>query len=185
MLLAAAPTTAQFVLPSLVGTWKPVVGRGAIYRLEAQGRDPEQLETSVVAEEAGAVWLEITSDANHKQTIMKLLVSPQRTQRVILKMTGKPAVEVPPDSCVGGGIPVDVKRSGRLLGRETTSTPAGEFECEHYDLPGQNMEAWISPAVFPYGLVKLKSTPLKITLQKTLTGTRTHITEVPQPIELP
>src|SRR5437763_948078 len=111
-ILVAAPAWGQFVLPSFVGQWKPAVGGGALYLVEGPGRDPQMLEASIVGEESHAYWLEMTSEVKKAQTIMKILITGDKLSRVILKITGKPAVEVPPDAVVGGGLPLDVKRSG-------------------------------------------------------------------------
>lgn len=76
---------------------------------------------------------------------------------------------------------------GKLLGPEKVTTPAGTFSCDHYRMieGGETTDLWVAPTVSPYGLVKMTSADMTMTLQKLITGAKTRITEKPQKLEIP
>lgn len=81
----------------------------------------------------------------------------------------------------------DAKEGGKFLGQERVTTPAGAFVCDRYRVAegGETVDVWVTAKVSPYGLVKMASPTMTMTLQKILTGVKTRITETPQKFELP
>ena len=43
----------------------------------------------------------------------------------------------------------------KRAGSEEVTTPAGKFQCEHYRANDGKWDAWFSPQVTPFGLVKI------------------------------
>jgi hypothetical protein len=51
--------------------------------------------------------------------------------------------------------PADIRKRAKDMGRETITTPAGSFSCEHLQGNDGKWDAWVANQVTPYGLVKL------------------------------
>lgn len=168
------------------GGWHPKVGSGAVYQIEQRGQPPMSWEVAVVGQEAGGYWVE-THVAAPEQMTTKALVAPGGVQRVIVKSGGEPAMELPGMSA-GQGMPeTGIEKAAKLIGKESVSTPAGTFSCDHYQTKDGSgtADVWVAENVSPYGLVKMTGPGTTMVLSRLITDTRTRITETPQKIELP
>lgn len=171
--------------PGFRGAWHPVVGSGAAYRLEQKGQPAMEMEIAVVGQEAGGYWVETRMFAP-EEMISKALILPGQVKRTIVKAAGQPAMELPAMSAPK--VPeTDIQQTAKLVGKETISTPAGSFSCEHYQSQesGGTVDAWVAAQVSPYGLVKMNGPQTTMVLSKVITGAKSRITETPQKIEMP
>lgn len=171
--------------PGFRGAWHPVVGSGAAYRLEQQDQPAMDMEIAVVGQEAGGYWVETRMFAP-EEMISKALILPGQVKRTIVKAAGQPAMELP--AMNAPKVPeTNLDKTAKLLGRETVSTPAGSFACEHYQSQEQDgvVDAWVAAQVSPYGLVKMKGPKTTMLISKLITGAKSRITETPQKIEMP
>lgn len=172
--------------PMFKGDWNPRVGSGAEYQMEQTGQPPMSWEVAVVGQEAGGYWVETRMTAP-EEVITKALIVPGAIQRMIVKAGGQPAMELPAMTA-GQGIPqTDLKETARLIGKESVSTPAGTFSCDHYQLRerGGTTDVWVTSQISPYGLVKVSGPETRMVLSRLITGAWTRITETPQKIEMP
>ncbi len=172
--------------PAFKGDWNPKVGSGAVYQLEQKGQPPMDWEVAVVGQEAGGYWVETRMTAP-EEVVTKALILPGAIQRTIVKASGQPAMELPAMTA-GQGIPeTDLKDATELVGKESVSTPAGTFSCDHYQVreAGGTTDVWVAPQVSPYGLVKVSGPGTQMILSRLITGARTRITETPQKLEMP
>ncbi len=172
--------------PMFKGGWHPKVGSGAVYRIEQSGQPAMDWEVAVVGQEAGAYWLEMRMTMP-EEMIMKTLVAPGEVKRTIIKSGREPAMELPGMS-MGQSVPeTDIDKSAKLIGKESVTTPAGTFSCDHYQTQGSGSVAdvWVAPQVSPYGLVKMTSPGTTMVLSKLVSGAKTRITETPQKLEIP
>lgn len=188
MTFGLLPTAAQVgpKAPAFRGEWNPVVGVGAAYLVQAKGERPTTWEVAVVGQEAGGHWVEMSFTGEEGFTIVKHLMTPDGVKRMIMKAGNEPAMELPVFSTQGRPHK-DAKEGGKFLGQERVTTPAGAFLCDRYRVTegGETVDVWITAKVSPYGLVKMTSPTMTMTLQKILTGVKTRITETPQKFELP
>jgi hypothetical protein len=85
----------------------------------------------------------------------------------------------------GGGTPpptsaaADIRSKGTVVGNESVTTPAGTFDCSHWRSTDGADQAWISPKVTPWALVKASGQYGSMTLTKVLTDAKSHITGTP------
>jgi uncharacterized protein YqjF (DUF2071 family) len=74
----------------------------------------------------------------------------------------------------------DVRANAQNMGTESVTTPAGTFSCQHWHDAKDNDDYWISDKVTPWQLVKMSGADKNtVTLQKLITGAKTHITGTP------
>ena len=189
--LASAPSFAAYPrsggVPQFRGDWHPVVGNGAVYQMETKGQPAISMEIDVVGQEAGGYWIENRMNAP-EEMISKMLVTPSGPQRLIVKASGQPAMELPVNLQAQQAPQTDLKQTAKLVGKEKITTPAGTFACDHYQMNEQRsgtVDAWVTAAVSPYGLVKMTSRETTMTLAKVVKGATSRITETPQKIEMP
>ena len=174
----------DLMLPAFTAEWHPVLGDGGAYQAQPRGQQATMWEMAVVGREGDGYWIEMYLSG--MQTVMKSLVSPRGVARVIAKTAGQPAMEMPA-SFMGEAPKMNVKETGHYLGDEQVTTPAGTFACKHYRVTESNgpADVWIAADVSPYGLVKMTSPEVTMTLQRLITGARTRITETPQQLQVP
>ena len=168
------------------GDWHPVVGAGAVYQMETKGRPPLSMEIAVVGQEAGGYWIENRMNGP-QEMISKMLVTPAGPQRMIVKAAGQPAMELPVNLQAVQAPQTDLKQTAKLVGKEQITTPAGTFACDHYQMNerGGTVDAWVASSVSPYGLVKMTSRDMTMTLAQVVKGAKSRITETPQKMEMP
>jgi len=172
--------------PAFKGGWHPKVGSGAVYRIEQSGQPAMDWEVAVVGQEAGAYWLEMRM-SSPQEMIMKTLVAAGQVKRTIVKSGREPAMELPGMSA-GQSVPeTDIEKSAKRIGKESVTTPAGTFSCDHYQTQGSGSAAdvWVTPQVSPYGLVKMTGSGTTMILSKLVSGAKSRITETPQKFDMP
>lgn len=181
---SAALAQQDMNMPAFTAEWHPVVGSGGAYLAQPRGQQPMTWEMTIVGKEGEGYWIEMYLSG--MQTVMKSLASPRGVSRVIVKTADQPAMEMPA-SFMGEAPKMDVKETGQHLGQEQVTTPAGTFTCEHYRVTESSgpADVWVTTDVSPYGLVKMTSPEVTMTLQRVITGAKTRITETPQQFQMP
>ena len=175
--------------PKFHGRWQPMVGSGAVYRVEAKDHDRATWQIAVVGKQSDdAYWLETSEPVEGGESITKYLVGPQGIEQMVTKTPWQPAMQIPKTRVPTDALPVtDLEAAGTLLGEETIELPAGSFACRHYRVieDGQPVDVWISMDVAPYGLVKWASRDTAITLQRVIAQATTQVTEAARPSDVP
>jgi hypothetical protein len=178
--------------PEFRGVFNPVVGSGAAYEVENGARKSE-IEIAVVGKEEVAgkqgVWMEmgVNSPEAGGQMYMKTLMvidgKNASVTRMIMQPPGMGPMEMPMQGMMGGAqqpAATDVRETAERVGAETVTTPAGTFNCEHYRAKDGSWDAWISPQVAPWGLVKSTARDTTMTVTRLITNARDHISGTPQ-----
>ena len=195
-LLAAGPAAAQRGMnmgpPEFRGVFNPVVGSGAAYQVDGRTGKSE-IEIAVVAKEdvggKQGFWMEmgVNSPQAGGQMYMKTLMvidgKNASVTRMIVQPPGSGPMEMPVQGMMGGApqpAATDVREQADRVGAETVTTPAGQFNCEHYRAKDGSWEAWISPQVAPWGLVKSTSRDTTMVVTRLITDAKTRITGTPQ-----
>ena len=186
LILGGSIGTAQESLgvPGFTGEWHPVIGVGGAYATRMGDGKTTTWEMTVVGREGDGYWIEMYLP--EMQTIMKTLASPRGVTRSIVKTQGQPAMEMPA-AFMAEAPKMDLKQTGQYLGEEQVTTPAGTFACHHYRVTEQSgpADVWVTDQVSPYGLVKMTSPEVSMTLTRVITGASTRITETPQKFQMP
>jgi hypothetical protein len=184
--------------PRFTGVWHAVVGSGAVYEFQTEGKPKRTVEVDIVGKDSAAgkdgVWIEVTMNVpnlNNGDMIIKELVAfdtsglEMQIFKAIAQMPGRPPMEMP-EALMHMRQPVQFTdvRSNEDLGSESITTPAGSFSCEHYRAKSGSGEFWVSDKVAPFGLVKAQNKSQgasdTITLTKTVTDAKDKITGTPQ-----
>lgn len=196
-LLAAGAAFAQrgpmgMAPPEFRGILNPVVGSGAAYQTENQGRKSDIEITVVGKEDVGGqpgYWMEMAMNAPQAggQMYMKMLMvvngKNSSVTRMIMQMPGQAPMEMPMQGMMGNmqqNAPTDVRDTAEHVGTESVTTPAGTFNAEHYRAKDGSWDAWLSPEVAPWGLVKSQSRGTTMTVTRLITDAQEHITGTPQ-----
>ncbi|HEV2287669.1 MAG TPA: hypothetical protein VGR81_01810 [Candidatus Acidoferrales bacterium] len=201
--LVAGSVSAQFRIrmPSVAGVWNPVVGAGATYEMQYSDGTKRNVDVAIVGKESvdgsDAYWLEISMTARHGEgqgeVIIKDLFSRDgdtlTLRRAVIQMPGQPPMLMPDMmtqrmSSQDEPKVVDYRKNAEDLGKETVTTPAGTFDCEHFRAKDGSGDAWLAPnAGGPYGLVKSVSDKGRTTMVmvKSVTDAKDKITGTPQP----
>ena len=178
--------------PVFRGVFNPVVGSGAAYQMENGARKSEIEITVVGKEDVGGkqgVWMEmgINSPEAGGQMYMKTLMvidgQNASVTRMIMQPPGMGPMEMPMQGMMGGAqqpAATDIRETAERVGAETVTTPAGQFNTEHYRAKDGSWEAWISPQVAPWGLVKSTSRDTTMIVTRLITNATDHITGTPQ-----
>lgn len=152
--------------PKIFGELKPKVGAWAEYEFETtkKGKTSEKgtYRSAVVAKDEGGTWIEqrfsITEPKPKRDEeqggIMKMLIGKDGKAKRMLMKTSEGVMDMTRMMKMGGkeSEPVEFVSAGK----ETVSTPAGDFKAEKRT--GEGVEMWIKEGVGPYGVVKQVST---------------------------
>jgi hypothetical protein len=184
--------------PEINGVWNPVVGSGSAYEMDHQGQKT-QLEMAVVGKEMidgkEGYWLEITTQSPRTggEVVMKQLVVLDGPSTQIERMIVQPAGQQPMEFSMNGMMmkgnaqqqtkPADVRDRAEEVGKESVTTPAGTFVCEHYRLKDGSGDVWVSKDVKPYGLVKSQTKDSTMILTKVLRDAMDKITGTPRKMD--
>jgi hypothetical protein len=197
-LLSATPAAAQGGMmmgpPEFRGVLNPVVGSGAVYQISGGRTGNSEVEIAVVGKETvdgkDGYWMQIGANApNAGQMYMKTLMvidgQVGRVTRLIIQAPNQgPPMEMPVGGMMGRGAPqptsTDIREQAERVGAESVTTPAGTFNCEHYRARDGSWEAWISPQVSPWGLVKSTTRDTTMVLSRVITNAQDRITGTPQ-----
>ena len=186
------PMGPQMGPPVFRGVFNPVVGSGAAYQTE-NGNRKSEIEITVVGKEdvsgKQGVWMEIGMNAPeaggqmYMKTLMVIDGQNASVTRMIMQPPGMGPMEMPMQGMMGGTqqpAATDIRETAEHVGAETVTTPAGTFNTEHYRAKDGSWEAWISPQVAPWGLVKSTSRDTTMTVTRLITNATSHITGTPQ-----
>lgn len=182
--------------PGLSGLWQPTVGAAASYEVHRDGQPNQPFEFAVVGKEKvqgnDALWVEFTIGAEQIGVmVVKELVSfdaaktQMRAFKAVIQLPGHPPMELP-DEMMQSQQPFqfsDVRAESVDLGKESVTTPAGIFSCEHYRAKDGLSELWVSKQVVPIGLVKSQQKGQTVTLVKLVRDAKDKITGTPQPFD--
>jgi hypothetical protein len=193
-ILAASASAQMGMRPSMPqGIFNPTVGSGGQYEMTAADGTKSTIEYAVVGKDSvegkDAYWLEWTmTSARMGEMVMKMLLAPQSssavTSRMIIQMAGRPPMEMPAQMTRPGSQPapkMDIRGESEDVGKESVTTPAGTFACEHYRSKDGSSDAWVSTQVAPFGVVKSQSKTTSMVLIKQVTGARDKIVGTPVP----
>jgi hypothetical protein len=188
----AVPAAAQFGrgpgmrAPVVRGLLTPTVGTGAVYQT-AKG----QVEISLVGIEnvrgKQGYWVQIGVASPEGQVYIKQLRVMDGNTTTIVRVIMQPpqggAMEMPA-SMFGPTTSADA-HSGKLLGRESITTAAGTFNCDHYQGEDGSWDSWVAANVPPFGVVKSRDSTGEMTLVRSLTGVVDHVTGTPASLDMP
>jgi len=182
---AASAARGGPMAPPIRGGWHPRVGGGAEYTIQATGQPAKRWELSVVGQEGDGYWIEMYSPED--SAVMKFLLSRGGMQRVVMKMGQEPAIEMTGMPMGPKAPETDFEQTSQNLGKETITTPAGTFTCEHYRSTnnGEAVDVWIDQQVSPYGVIKSVTPATTMLLERVITGASSRITETPQSFQMP
>ena len=148
------------------GIFNPTIGSGAQYESTNSDGVKSTIEFTVVGKETvngkDAYWLEwSTPSGKMGEMVMKVLIAPDSsngvTTRSIMQIGGRNPMEMPSQTSRMGSQPspkLDIRSSSTDLGKESVTTPAGTFSCEHYRANDGSGDTWVSSQVPPFGMVK-------------------------------
>jgi hypothetical protein len=198
--LAAAPLLGQMgpQIPTLAGIWNPVVGVGAVYET-TRGNDNQkgQLTIAVVGKETvegkDAFWMELITDQRGQPMVIQSLILKDgavlKTMKIAMQMGDKPPMDMTAmmGGMMGGHTMVpssaDFREKADHVGMESVTTPAGTIEADHWKNKDGSGDAWLSPTVPPWGLVKSVSKGNSMVILKVLTDAKSHFNGKPVPFD--
>jgi hypothetical protein len=190
----AIPTIAQNMrLPQMRGVWNPAVGAGALYERTDSDKSKRQFTAEIIGKEsvngATGYWMEYGFDDRGQQNWAQMLLvvngAVMHAEKVIFELPGRGAFIFPAAIMAGRGMDTNPKSTiaddAKKVGSESVVTPAGTFDCDHWKGNDGKWDAWISPKVQPWGLVKLtESDGTSTIVVKTISDAKSHITGTPQ-----
>lgn len=174
----------------------PEVGRWAEYNAMYQN-DPYTIRYSVIGSEAREGkelrWVEMQMNGaqKDKNLVYQMLVPGSFTemdqvQEVIFKPGNQPAMKMsgPMLGMIRGQLDKqsflkDLCTGVSLVGKESTTVPAGKFETFHFRSAEHAADSWVSPDV-PFSLVKSAGKQYRLELAAHGEGAKSSITETPQ-----
>ena len=180
--------------PQPRGLFNPVVGSGAQYEIQSNGKDNKMvMEIDVVGKESvdgkDGYWFESTiSNTQMGEMVMKMLTVPDgantNVTKMVMQMAGRPPMEMPMQMgrmAQQNKQPVDIRSEAEDMGTESVTTPAGTFMAHHYRMKDGSGDSWISEQVSPYGLIKHQGKDSTMVLTKVVTDAKDKITGTPVP----
>lgn len=194
LVAAASAQMGMNMRPSMPrGIFNPTVGAGTQY--ESTGADGAKttIEFAVVGKETvdgkDGYWMEWTTTTGRMgEMVMKTLIVPDSAggaaPRVIMQMAGGPPMEMPTQSGRMGSQAspkTDIRGESEDLGKESVTTPAGTFSCEHYRAKDGSSDTWVSSQVPVFGMVKTQSKSSSMVLIKVTSGAHDKIVGTPVP----
>ena len=197
-LLALAFTAATFAQgplgttmgPLPRGMFNPVVGSGAQYEIQPNGKDKMNMEIVVVGKESvngkDGYWFETAVDSRMGQMLMKMLMvsdpANSSVAKMIMQMQGGSPMEMPAQLMGQRGQQTyDLRDRADKVGSESVTVPAGTFTADHYHLKDGSGDFWVSDKVSPYGVIKGQGKDFSIVLTKVVTDAKDKITGTPVP----
>jgi hypothetical protein len=178
--------------PQFRGVFNPVIGAGAVYDMKSDTTSGDVEISLVGKEDVGGkpgYWIQMGVMSPEGQMYLKQLMVVDGKNATISRLIMQPPQGGPmemPTTMFGAGNPSgDVRDQGKLVGKESLTTPAGTFSCDHYRANNGTWDVWIAPNVPPWGLVKSKDAAGEMTVKRTMTGVLDRIKGTPQKLELP
>jgi hypothetical protein len=176
--------------PAMWGLSSPTVGAGAEYKITMKDRTM-QWTYAVVGKESvdgqDGYWLEMRTEMpNQGKMVQKMLMvigkDGTEVKRMIMQMPGRPPMEMPMGMMGRAQEARKAASSGEKLGSEPVTVPAGTYLCDHYrnQAGGTTTDAWVSPKVPVFGIVKSSNADMTMVLEKVLENQTSEITGEPQ-----
>jgi hypothetical protein len=189
--LAAVARAQMGMRPQMpMGIFTPTIGAGAAYEMKSADGNTQTIEYALVGKEGvsgkDGYWLEMTMNgARMGQMIMKILMVPggdPPTVRSIMQMgKGQPMEMTQMMRGSSNAKPnFDVRQGGQDLGKESVTTPAGTFSCEHYR-SSSGGDVWVSSQVPPFGMVKSVNNGNTMVVTRLISDAKDKITGTPVP----
>jgi len=172
------------------GMFNPVVGSGALYEVQPNGKDKMTIEIDVVGKEPvngkDGYWFETAFDSHMGQMLMKMLMvsdaSNSTIAKIIMQMQGGPPMEMPAQMMGQRAQQTyDIREKADKVGSESVTTPAGTFTADHYHMKDDSGDFWVSEKVSPYGVIKGQGKDMNMVLLKVITDAKDKITGRPVP----
>lgn len=197
ILVLAVATTAGAQMGGVIGRpqprglFNPVVGCGAQYEIQGNGRDKMVMEIDVVGKESvdgkDGYWIESTvSNTQMGQIVTKMLAvldgAKSTVSKMIMQMGEHPPMEMPTQMMSEkGSQPVDIRGQAEDSGTESVTTSAGTFIAHHYRMKDGSGDSWISEQISPYGLIKHEGKDSTMVLTKVVTHAKDKVIGTPGP----
>lgn len=189
---AQAGPLAGAVGPLPRGLFNPIVGSGAQYEVQPNGKDKMTVEIDVVGKESvngkDGYWFETAFDSKMGQMLMKMLMvsdgANSTIAKMIMQMAGGQPMELP-SQMIGQRAQqaADIRDKAEKVGSESVTTPAGTFTADHYRMKDGSGDFWLSEKVSPYGLIKGQGKDFNMVLTKVVTNATDKITGTPVPFD--
>jgi hypothetical protein len=159
-------------------TWNPKLGMGAIYQ-SVTGASNVEIELSTIGSEVVngemAYWVESnTIEIKKVEKYLMVLRAGNHMQplRTIIQRRGEDPMEQPAQ----GPMPT-IDEIATYAGTDEISTPAGTFQCQHYRQKKGEWDAWFSPKVTPFGLVRIVNNQgTEMVVVELVTDAKDHMT---------
>jgi hypothetical protein len=142
--------------PMPMGIFTPTVGAGAVYDETSQDGTKNTIEYDLIGKESvgghDGFWLEFVTNQRMGQMVMKMLIVPgsdQPATHMIMQMGKNPPMEMSQMMQQGSGAKpnYDVRNGSQDLGKESVTTPAGTFACEHFQHRRRHLGQQPGPAL--------------------------------------
>jgi hypothetical protein len=172
------------------GMFNPVVGSGAQYEIQLNGKDKMTVEIDVVGKEPvngkDGYWFETAFDSHMGQMLVKMLTLSDATNstvaKMIMQMQGRPPMEMPVQMMGQRAQQTyDLRDKADKVGSESVTVPAGTFTADHYHMKDGSGDFWVSDKVSPYGVIKGQGKDFSMVLTKVVTDAKDKITGTPVP----
>ena len=172
------------------GMFNPVVGSGAQYEIQPNGKDKMTVEIDVVGKEPvngkDGYWFETAFDSHMGQMLMKMLMlsdaANSTVAKMIMQMQGRPPMEMPVQMMGQRAQQTyDLRDKADKVGSESVTVPAGTFTADHYHMKDGSGDFWVSDKVSPYGVIKGQGKDFSMVLTKVVTDAKDKITGTPVP----
>lgn len=177
--------------PDIAGVFNPSVGSGSSYELiKKDNGEKTVFDMSVVDKDpSGGYWVEygVQNPKLHGPMYMKELMTRKdddvMIEHMIVQVPGQPPMDMSTMMSMKGmqskNAKADFRNDAENLGTESITTPAGTFSCQHWRSKKDGTDVWLSDKVSPWKLVKMNDSTNTMTLVRTISDAKTHITETP------
>ena len=138
----------------------------------AGGKDGVWIECSTMPDEGATGQVIAKELLAFDDSLMQMQIF-----QFVMQMPGRPPMEMPQAmNRMQTILYRDVCKATQDLGKESVTTPAGTFSCEHYRGKNDPGDAWITDRVGPFGLVKYQDEVGTITRIKAVTDAKDKTT---------
>jgi hypothetical protein len=176
--------------PDIAGVFNPVVGSGASYEMVKTNGEKMTFDMAVVDKDSsGGYWIEYAmqnprmNGTVYAKNLMVKQADDIIIERYIVQMPGRPPMDMSSmmsmKAMQSQKSKADFRANAQNMGTESVTVPAGTFSCEHWRDAKDGTDVWLSEKVVPWRLVKMTGTNNTLTLVKTISDAKTHITGTP------
>ncbi len=162
------------------GTW-------VRYSIYLPKRGVTLVRMSALGRVGKAQWFEVSlTRSRGRSLIIKTLIEgtldrPKRVRETIVQPPGQVPLRLPAELAGKLAPRFDMGKPGRAIGRETVVVPAGRFSATHFrrKRKGHVEDAWLSPSVAGWPLLRYRSGKTRIELIARGTDARSEISQTP------